>query len=91
VRLDELVRTTGREPAWEGFPSDLESAGSRCPRVGIGRSAIVQVLCRFSDAGNDDLTARSGGRRPKSAKARNRAVGGAAVAARALWGFGRGR
>jgi hypothetical protein len=29
-------------------------------------------LCRFSDAGNDDPTTRSGGRRPKSAKARNR-------------------
>src|ERR1700724_3812950 len=27
-------------------------------------------MCRFSDAGNDDLTTRSGGRRPKSAKAR---------------------
>jgi hypothetical protein len=31
-----------------------------------------QLLCRFSDAGNDDLTTRCGGRRPKSAKARNR-------------------
>ena len=30
------------------------------------------VMCRFSDAGNDDLTTRSGCRRPKSAKARNR-------------------
>jgi len=29
-------------------------------------------LCRFSDAGNDDLTTRSGDRRPKSAKAGNR-------------------
>ena len=26
-------------------------------------------MCRFSDAGNDDLTTRSGSRRPKSAKA----------------------
>jgi hypothetical protein len=32
-------------------------------------------LCRFSAAGNDDLTTRSGGRRPKSAKARNRGGG----------------
>jgi hypothetical protein len=32
----------------------------------------VQVMCRFSDAGNDDLATRSGSRRPKSAKARNR-------------------
>jgi hypothetical protein len=32
----------------------------------------VQVVCRFSDAGDDDLATRSGSRRPKSAKARNR-------------------
>ena len=30
------------------------------------------VMCRFSDAGDDDLATRSGSRRPKSAKARNR-------------------
>jgi hypothetical protein len=30
------------------------------------------LLCRFSAAGEDDLTTRSGGRRLKSAKARNR-------------------
>ena len=35
------------------------------------RQACPQ-LCRFSDAGDDDLAARCGGRRPKSAKARNR-------------------
>jgi hypothetical protein len=29
-------------------------------------------VCRFSDAGNDDLTTGCGGRRPKSAKARTR-------------------
>jgi hypothetical protein len=29
-------------------------------------------MCRFSDAGNDELSTRSGGRRSKSAKARNR-------------------
>src|SRR3984893_15615895 len=29
-------------------------------------------LCRFSDAGSDELSTRSGGRRSKSAKARNR-------------------
>ena len=32
-------------------------------------------MCRFSDAGNDDQTTRFGGRRPKSAKARNRGEG----------------
>jgi hypothetical protein len=30
------------------------------------------AMCRFSDAGDDELAARCGGRRPKSAKARNR-------------------
>jgi hypothetical protein len=52
-------------------------------------------MCKFSDAGNDDLTTRSGGRRPKTAKARNRVgrwyLGGAAGGRcrRRLWGFGR--
>ena len=40
---------------------------------------VSPLLCRFSDAGNDDLTTRSGGRRPKSAKARNRGMGTAVV------------
>jgi hypothetical protein len=30
------------------------------------------VMCRVSDAGNEDLATRSGSRRPKTAKARNR-------------------
>jgi hypothetical protein len=30
-----------------------------------------RLMCRFSDAGNDNLTTRSG-TRPKSAEARNR-------------------
>jgi hypothetical protein len=33
---------------------------------------VSPQLCRFSVAGNDDLAGRSDGRRPKSAKARNR-------------------
>jgi hypothetical protein len=33
---------------------------------------MSRLLCRFSAAGNDDLTTRSGDRRLKSAKARNR-------------------
>ena len=44
-------------------------------RFGIASAAdawLCSVLCRFSDAGNDDLATRSGDRRPKSAKARNR-------------------
>ena len=35
-------------------------------------SCMSPLVCRFSDAGSDALTARSVGRRPKSAKARNR-------------------
>jgi hypothetical protein len=36
------------------------------------RGAKCPLMCRFSDAGSTDLTTRSAGRRPKSAKARNR-------------------
>jgi hypothetical protein len=42
-----------------------------------------RLLCRFSDAGMTRLSTRCGGRRPKSAKARNRGkwgTGGAAGA-----------
>ena len=51
-------------------------------------------MCRFSDAGSTDLPTRSGSRRPKSAKARNRVgrwcAGGAAGGRcrKRLWGFG---
>jgi hypothetical protein len=49
-----------------------------------------QLLCRFSDAGNDDLATRSGDRRPKSAKARNRGrYARSAVPLAQLWGFER--
>src|SRR3974390_994021 len=53
-------------------------------------------MCRFSDAGSTDLTTRSGNRRPKSAKARNRVgrwFAGSAAGSRCrkrLWGFGHG-
>src|SRR5260370_39787409 len=47
-------------------------------------------MCRFSDAGNDELSTRSGGRRPKSAKARNRGrYARSAVPLAQLWGFER--
>jgi hypothetical protein len=39
------------------------------------------LLCRFSDAGSDDPSTRSGGRRLKSAKARNRGKWGTVGAA----------
>ena len=50
-------------------------------REGLCPSTYGPLVCRFSDAGKDELTTRHGGRRPKSAKARNRgsgAPGGAA-------------
>src|ERR1700752_198032 len=45
-----------------------------------------QLLCRFADAGMAGLSTRSSGRRPKSAKARNRGMWAAAVP-RVLWGL----
>ena len=46
-------------------------------------------LCRFSDAGITGLSTRRDGRRPKSAKARNRGegygLGGAARSAMGIW------
>jgi hypothetical protein len=46
------------------------------------------LLCRFSDAGNDDLATRSGDRRPKSVKARNRGrYARSAVPLAQLWGY----
>jgi len=41
----------------------------------VGAMARGQVLCRFSDAGSDEPSTHSGGRRLKSAKARNRGTG----------------
>src|SRR5271166_4980903 len=50
----------------------------------------LQELCRFSDAGSDELSTRSGGRRSKSAKARNRGrYARSAVPQAQLWGFER--
>jgi hypothetical protein len=42
-------------------------------RQALGEDAVkYPLLCRFSDAGGDKSSTRSGGRRLKSAKARNR-------------------
>ena len=49
----------------------------------------LPLLCRFSDAGMTRLSTRCGGRRPKSAKARNRGKWGTGGAA-GLWRFSRG-
>jgi hypothetical protein len=45
------------------------------------RPSLGPQLCRFSDAGSDDPSTRSGGRRLKSAKARNRGKWGTVGAA----------
>ena len=49
----------------------------------------LPLLCRFSDAGMTRLSTRCGGRRPKSAKARNCGKWGTGDAA-GLWRFSRG-
>ena len=41
-------------------------------RARLLNRSVCRFVGRFSDAGSDDLTTRYGGRRPKSAKARNR-------------------
>jgi hypothetical protein len=95
-------------PAEGGMPDELSRVGRLDQRL-LARTNVRswrkltwlageagRLMCRFSDAGNDDLTTRSGGRRPKSAKARNRAGRWYAASAagercqKRLWGFGHG-
>jgi hypothetical protein len=45
------------------------------------KDGCLLLLCRFSDAGMTRLSTRCGGRRPKSAKARNRGTWGTGGAA----------
>ena len=54
-----------------------------------GRPGDVRCCAGFSDAGMMRPSTRCGGRRPRSAKARNRGRWAAAMQ-RTLWGFGRG-
>jgi putative ABC transport system substrate-binding protein len=70
--------------SWSSTSGPLKPSASGCsprcsppPTRSSNKGAFLlrcmsPQLCRFSDAGNDGLTTRSGGRRPKSAKARNR-------------------
>ncbi len=55
-------------------PANAARPRRRGDRIDVlfAAAASGPLLCRFSDAGNDDLATRSGDRRPKSAKARNR-------------------
>ena len=65
--------------------------GGYMTRVFAGeRTPLRPLLCRFSDAGSEEVSTCSGGRRLKSAKARNRGKWGAPSVPRALWGFSRG-
>src|SRR5207244_8931178 len=72
---------------WRACAERREARKARIERLFVGREKNLceltrahasgddkddRRLCRFSDAGNDELSTRSGGRRPKSAKARNR-------------------
>jgi hypothetical protein len=68
-------------PRWEPYAGKLHvrvCAGGARQLASLPRLSIIcctcsgLLLCRFSDAGSIDLTTRSAGRRPKSAKARNR-------------------
>jgi len=52
------------------------------PCINIAR--LSPFMCRFSDAGMTRLSTRCGGRRPKSAKARNRGKWGTGGAAGAM-------
>src|SRR5207245_2296751 len=68
----------GEMLAWSKGQQDRQPRFNRRP-----------FLCRFSDAGMTKLSPRTDGRRPKSAKARNRGRWAPTVQ-RALWGFCRG-
>ena len=61
------------------------------PSVTYPLTARCRLLCRFSDAGMTRLSTRSDGRRPKSAKARNRGMWGTGGAAGAMGILPRGR
>ena len=62
---------------------------TRGTMIDILCTASGRLLCRFSDAGMSNLSTRSCGRRPKSAR-HEIAVGGALAVPRALWGIERG-
>jgi hypothetical protein len=77
------VLTLAARPCLRQARGDLGSRhiprGQRLTRPTGG--ALGPHLCRFSDAGNDKACTRSGGRRLKSAKARNRGRWGTVGAA----------
>jgi hypothetical protein len=74
-------------PSLNAFNHDPASA--RMSSRPLARRASNPLLCRFSDAGSDEPSTRSDGRRLKSAKARNRGEVGHRRCRGALWGFSR--
>jgi hypothetical protein len=80
-------RVRGRQCLFARSRSAAIAARPR--RRGYRITSRLLLLCRFLDAGMTTLSRRSCGRRPKSAKARNRGRCAGAVP-RALWGFCRG-
>jgi hypothetical protein len=77
--LDPVGRQVSVARLWQTYsapraPSQGSLARSRLQRnrITARSSAACLLLCRFSDAGMPSPSTRAGGRRPKSAKARNR-------------------
>ena len=64
----------------------LRQVFSRVAKIRLSHMARFPVMCRFLDAGMTNPSTRCGGRRPKSAKARNRGKWGTGGAA-GLWRF----
>ena len=69
------LRPTGKQTDHE----DLSTSG--LPATPLLLRCMSPFMCRFSDAGMTRLSTRCGGRRPKSAKARNRGKWGTGGAA----------
>src|ERR1700720_4743250 len=85
-RHDEAIYALRRPASEKRQGTKSREVGHRRCRGRYGDLAAVgdlSAMCRFSDAGMTRLSTRCGGRRPKSAKARNRGkwgTGGAAGA-----------
>ena len=66
---DHDFRRRGR---WVNVECRVDIGDEPLPRHHCLLRCMSPVMCRFSDAGMTKLSTRTDGRRPKSAKARNR-------------------